>query len=297
MRKYVIFTDSSCDLSLEERKAIGIWPTVFPQDIIFNDGVINVDDPEDFYRRQETGEYAPGSLKTSSGSPDDVARILDDIIENCDKDTVIVYAGISPCMSESTANVVGSVLNEYAEKTGRRFVNIDTQSISNGLATFLQYLAQYDGDDIEDYGQKLGKHIVHLFTENDLSYSARSGRYNCIEQAATTVMGALKLSPWLYFPGNNRLSMRKPCRRGRILGEWADYYAKNVAPDNQFVRIGYGGEESRKMAEELAQRLEKKGVNREQIQFAHVGPLIGVHTGPTVLSFFFKQKGERFKQK
>jgi hypothetical protein len=38
---------------------------------------------------------------------------------------------------------------------------------------------------------------------------------------------------------------------------------------------------------------ERTDLTDEQIQLAHVSPIVGAHTGSTVLSFFFKQKGER----
>ena len=36
-KKYVIFSDSTCDLSREERIKYGIWPDVYQQSIIYND--------------------------------------------------------------------------------------------------------------------------------------------------------------------------------------------------------------------------------------------------------------------
>ena len=69
---------------------------------------------------------------------------------------------------------------------------------------------------------------------------------------------------------------------------------ENVADDNEFVRIGYGGEAELPRAEKLIRKLkERTDLTDEQIQLAHVSPIVGAHTGSTVLSFFFKQKNER----
>ena len=187
-------------------------------------------------------------------------------------------------------------INDYRDKyPDREFVYVDSRCISNGLATFLQYLVKYDGDDIETYANDLGKHIVHLFTERDLTYSAESGRYNSLERFAMRALSKLHISPWMYFPSNDKLSIEKQIYRGdKLLTEWVNYYIENVADDNEFVRIGYGGEAELPRAEKLAQRLkDRAALTDDQIQITHVSPIVGAHTGSTVLSFFFKQKGKR----
>ena len=108
-------------------------------------------------------------------------------------------------------------------------------------------------------------------------------------------LSKLKLSPWMYFPSNDKLDFQKKFRHGdTILREWVDYYIEHVADDNEFIRIGYGGSASQRRAEKLVQMLEKRaGMTRDQIQLAYVSPVVGAHTGDTVLSFFFKQRDER----
>ena len=93
-----------------------------------------------------------------------------------DFDAIIVYAGVSPYMSSGTVNTMLLAINDYRDKyPNREFVYVDSQCISNGQATFLEYLAKYNGDDIETYAHDLGKHIVHLFTERDVEESIRQG--------------------------------------------------------------------------------------------------------------------------
>lgn len=294
--KYAIFTDTTCDLTVNERKAYGIWPKMYEQHITYDGVDIDVHDPAAFYKKLEEGEYEPGRLKTSSAGGEAVAVVLDDIIEHTDHDVAIVYAGISPYMSAGSVQTVKMVMDQYAEDyPNRRFIYVDTQCISNGLGAYLQYLAKYAGDDIETYGRELGKHIVHLFTESDLRYSAKSGRYNLIQRIAMMTMSLAHLSPWMYFPSNDKLSMDGRIRKGnKILHEWVDYYLEHVADDNEFVRIGYGGAKAQERAERLVELLESRtNLSRDRIQLAYVSPIVGAHTGDTVLSFFFKQRDER----
>ena len=294
--RYAIFTDSTCDLTLEERQAYGIWPMIYEQTITYDGCDLSINNPADFYRQLENGDFKPGLLKTSSGNFGNVAKVLDDIIEKTDHDVAIVYAGISPYMSSGSVQTVRMTMDDYAERyPNRTFIYVNTQCISNGLGTFLQYLAKYDGDHIESYGEELGKHIVHLFTESNLNFSARSGRYNMVERIAMMTMTITHLSPWMYFPSNDKLSIDGRIRRGdKILHEWVDYYLEHVADDNEFVRIGYGGQKSQERAQKLVRLLgEKVGLESDKIQLAYVSPIVGAHTGETVLSFFFKQRDER----
>lgn len=296
MKKYVIFSDLTCDLTREERIKYGILPEVFTQNMDCAGKPVPHIDAEAFYKHFDNGEYPAGALKTASAGMEEAYRVLDSALDHADDDATIVYAGVSPYMSSGTVNTMLLAINDYRDKyPDREFVYVDTQCISNGQATFLEYLAKYDGDDIETYAHNLGKHIVHLFTERDLAYSAESGRFNSLERFAMKTLSKFHISPWMYFPSNDKLSIASKIRRGdKILSEWVDYFIENVADDNEFVRIGYGGEAELPRAEKLIRKLkEKTDLTDEQIQLAHVSPIVGAHTGSTVLSFFFKQKGER----
>ena len=296
MKKYVIFSDLTCDLTREERIKYGILPEVFTQNMDCAGKPVPHIDAEAFYKHFDNGEYPAGALKTSSAGMEEAYRVLDSALDHADDDAIIVYAGVSPYMSSGTVNTMLLAINDYQDKyPNREFVYVDSQCISNGQATFLEYLAQYDGDDIETYAHNLGKHIVHLFTERDLIYSAESGRFNSLERFAMKTLSKFHISPWMYFPSNDKLSIASKIYRGdKLLTEWVDYFIENVADDNEFVRIGYGGEAELPRAEKLIRKLkERTDLTDEQIQLAHVSPIVGAHTGSTVLSFFFKQKGER----
>lgn len=296
MRKYAIFTDATSDLTLAEREKYGIWPVQFEQETSYKGVAVDTSDPDAFYDKLSSGVYTPGNLKTAAASPSQAEALIEDIVNNTSDDTIIVYAGVSPNMSAGTVGAVNIALEACAEKyPDREFIYVDSRSISNGLATFLQYLARYDGDDILSYGDELGKHMIHLFTLRDLSFSAKSGRFNLLERFAMGAMTTMKLSPWMHFPSADKLCMDgTPRRADKILREWVDYYVANAADDNDFVRIGYGGREELKRAEKLIRLLkDKTDLTDEQIQLVRVGPIIGTHTGSTVLSFFFKQKDVR----
>ena len=293
---YVIFTDSTSDLTPEECKRIGVWPEIFPQEITCYGNRVDYSDYELFYQNLDNGEYPAGQLKTSGGSYGDFVAILENIIKNTESTTTIVYVSTSPFISSTTVNIGMSAISEYQEKyPERKFVYIDSHSVSGGQAIFMHYLAKYGGEDIVTYAEELGRHCVHLFTLRDFRYTQKSGRFNIIEHIAMIAMTQLKISPWMYFPYDGKLTMNGQIfRNDKILHEWVNYFNTNRADDANYVRICYGGAAEKNRAEKLAKLLHKHAnLAEDQIEVAHVGPIIASHTGSTVLAFFFKQSGDR----
>ena len=295
MENRVIFTDRCSDLSSDELKRHNLWPEAVNLHLTYNGADISPKTDDEFYDHLIDGSYAPGGLKSSSPSYADAKKVLDDIIANTPESTEIVYAGTSPFISAGTANLMRMVLDDYsAEYPNRKFTFVDTLCTSNGQGLDLQYLAAYQGDDIVSYAHDIGKHIVHLFTQRDFNYSAKSGRYAFSKRIVMLVASAVHVSPWMYFPSDDKLQTDSTIRRGdKILHEWVDYYLTNRAAPNEPIRIGYGGRTELGRAEKFIALLEAAGVQPEQIQLTHVGRAIGAHTGHTVLSFFFRQKNER----
>ena len=173
--KYVIFTDSTSDLTTDECKNIGLWPEMFMQEITCYGHPIDYSDVEQFYKRMADGEFPAGELKTASGSADGFTTILDHIIEKTDPEAAIVYASTSPFISEGTLTIGTTTMQDYQEKyPNRKFIHINSHSVSGGQAVFLRYLAKYGGEDIVEYANELSKHCIHLFTLRDFRYTRTS---------------------------------------------------------------------------------------------------------------------------
>ena len=296
MSKYVIFTDSTSDLTTTDCKQLGLWPEMYMQEITCYGDNVPYDNVEAFYTKMDNGEYPPGELKTSSSGAAGFEKILDHIIEQTENDVQIVYASTSPYISSSTVETGKAVLEEYREKyPNRRFIHINTHSVSGGQAVYMKYLSAYIGDNIASYAEDLSEHIVHLFTIHDMSYAAKSGRFNIWKSIGMKMMSSLKMMAWMYFPYEGQLTTNGHLFRGdKILHEWVNYFVENRAEDANFVRVCYGGEAEKEHAEKLVRLLKKKAdLEDDQIQFVHIGPIIASHTGSTVLAIFFKQKDNR----
>ncbi len=293
---YVIFTDLTSDLTPEECREINIWPEMFMQNITCYGKDVDCTNVEQFYANMDSGSYPAGELKTSTGSPSDLSDILDHIIAQTDPETAIVFATTSPYISPGTDRVAESVMSEYREKyPDRKFIHVNTKCVSGGEATYMHYLARYQGNNIEEYASELSKHIAHLFTIHDLRYAAKSGRFNLWQSIKATIASSLKILPWLYFPYEGQLTSNGRTFRGdKILRGWVDYFIENRAEDANYVRVCYGGSAQLEHVERLVRLLKKNAdLADDQIHLTHIGPIIASHTGSTVLALFFKQKNER----
>ena len=104
----------------------------------------------------------------------------------------------------------------------------------------------------------------------------------------------MKISPNMFFPREDKLSIAGIARGDTILNEWVNYFVQNRVDDDTIIRIAYGHHDEEARARKFVDKLKNAGAIRdEQIQYARVGSAIGAHTGPTVLSIFFRQKDDR----
>ena len=293
----VFFTDGCNDLTREERFRYGIWPDVAPLSVTVNGENVDYSDIDDFYDKLKDGTYAPGSIRTACPSPETIERLLVDIINNTPDYVNVYYLGASPYISAGTFNAHRMVMAEFAERYPmRKFVCIDTTCASNGTALASQYIAASDAEDkdIELVAEDITKHTMHLFTQRELSFSAKSGRYNTFERIALGAMEKMKISPNMFFPREDKLSIAGIARGDTILNEWVNYFVQNRVDDDTTIRIAYGHHDEEARARKFVDKLKNAGAVRdEQIQYARVGSAIGAHTGPTVLSIFFLQRDDR----
>ena len=274
--KYQIVTDVTNDLTPEELAKLNI--IAIPGHVTVDAGDLDVSDVDAFYQKLVDGVYPPGCIHTSSAS---------------------AAAAFSALASHRLA--LAECIDKYPN---RNFVFAPTYCTSNGQALCLQYLAEYDGDDMVTYAATTGKHIVHLFTEREFNYSLHSGRYEskAIKRAAN-FLEAVKFSPWMYFPSDGELQIdfSKIMRGDVVLRRWVKYYVNHrIQPADatseldQVIRIGYAHKQELPRVQRFISMIQNEtGLPDRYFQVAHIGPFVGAHTGPTCVSIFFRQDEER----
>ena len=301
--KYRIVTDVTNDLTPEELNALNI--IAIPGHASFDSTDIDISDADAFYQKLVDGTYPAGRLHTASAGVNEAYEAFERAVQETDADTTIVYASTSEYISSGTLQSHRLALSECMDNyPDRNFAFAPTYCTSNGQALCLQYLAAYDGDDIVDYAAEIGKHIVHLFTEREFTYSLLSGRYESegVKRAAK-FLESVKFSPWMYFPSNKNLQIdySKIMRGDVVLRRWVKYYMKHrIDPAaatcelDHTIRIGYAHKNELGRVQRFIKLLkDASGIDDDHIQITHVGPFVGAHTGPTCVSFFFRQNEPR----
>ena len=285
MSKFIILTDSSCDLpaAMAEEKQLEVLPlTVYVE----NDSYRNYLDGreigfKDFYQRLQT----TNNVKTSAVNQ---AQFLEIIEPLAAAGSDVLYLGFSSGLS-GTFNAGALAVNELSEKyPERKLYAVDTlcASLGQGLIVYLCWQQQQAGRSIEevrDYAEKIKLNVCHWFTVDDLMFLKRGGRVS----AATAIVGSmLSIKPVMHVDNEGHL-IKVDTARGRkasIRALVAEMEKRGTDLAGQHIFISHGDcEEDAKYLASLVR--EKCGV--KDVTINYVGPVIGAHSGPGTLALFF----------
>ena len=285
MEKYVIMTDSSCDLTQEKVDELGI--TVVPLSVLVGDKTYaNYPDGreigfKEYYDMLRNVKEA----KTSAANADLFIRSMEPILQE-GKD--ILYIGFSSALS-NTFNASRMAAEELMAKyPERKVIVVDSLSASLGQGLLVYHTAKEaeKGLTIEEtakFVEDTKLKLCHWFTVDDLFHLKRGGRVS----SATAVLGtALGIKPVLHVDNGGRLiNMSKA--RGRkasitaLMRKVAES-AINGAEQTIFISHGDCIGDAEKLAD-----LVRKEVGAKDIFINYVGPVIGAHSGPGTLAIFF----------
>ncbi len=277
MEKVKIVTDSTCYLSQDvvEKYDILVVPltvrfgeTTFKEHVDIND--------DELYERLRKGELPD----TTQPSPEDFASVYKPLL---DKGYSIISIHISIGIS-GTINSANAA--KEALKTDKIWI-FDSKFTSLGLGFQIMEIARmlYDeGKSLKEVLNEipnLSNHMNIFFLVGDLFYLARLGRIG----KAKAVMGTIiKIKPILYFDNGvvNVLEQPRTMKKGkeRMIELVKDITAKKGL---KYITITWG--DNKEEAEEYKALCEKEfGI---KIPLTRLGPIIGTHVGPDVLSIHF----------
>ncbi len=286
MSEYVIITDSACDIKPELLKE---WGVPFCSLTFRFDGnekeYSNFDmTADEFYQKMREG----GCAKTAAASVGVFELTFEEHLKE-GKD--VLYLGFSSGLS-TTYNSGRLAAEELKEKyPDRKIIAVDTLSASAGfgLLLYLTLKKKQEGASIEEaaeFAEKTKFNLCHWFTVDDLEYLKRGGR---ISPTVAFVGNVLGIKPVLHMDNEGHLINVTKVRGRRTaiqaLAQKYDELALDTKSGTLFISHG----DCLADAEYLASIIkEKHGVGVEII--TDVGPVIGAHTGPGVLAFFFVGK-------
>ena len=285
MADYVILTDSSCDLPAELADQMQL--TVLPLTVDMDGKLYRnyLDGREigfhEFFEQVVTAK----SAKTSAVTSEQFMEVLEPL---CQAGVDVLYLAFSSGLS-GTYNSGAIAMRELGEKyPERKLYAVDSlcASLGEGLFVDLCHEKKEAGmtiDELRDYAESLKLHICHWFTVNDLMFLKRGGRVS----AATAIVGSvLSIKPVMHMDNEGHL-IKVDVARGRkasLRALVAKMEKLATDPEKQRVYICHG--DCLQDAEYVASLVrEKFGIT--DIRINYVGPVIGAHTGPGVVSLFF----------
>ena len=286
MNRFVLHTDSACDLTPE---LLAEWGVEYASlTFRFDDSdteYANGDMPAaDFYAKMRAGGVAKTAAVNTESFRASFAKTLE---RGCD----VLYLGFSSGLSttyNSARLAAESLRTLYPD---RKICTVDTLAASagQGLLLYLALQKQRSGATVEEtaaYVEGIRLKLDHWFTVDDLVYLKRGGR---VSPTVAFVGNALGIKPVMHMDDEGHLvNVTKVRGRKTAVAALADKYgelADDLAGGTVFISHGDCMQDAKMLAEMLQTRF---GATVEVI--ADVGPVIGAHSGPGTLALFFVGK-------
>lgn len=284
MQDYVLFTDSTTDLSpalIEEMDAV-----VMPLSFTLNDKSYqnHPDGREmpmaDFYTALRSG----GTSTTSQLTMETLRKAFAPVLEQ-GKD--VLYLAFSSGLSGTYQTACITAQDLMEEYPGRRVVCVDTlqASMGEGLLTFEAALLRKQGkslDEVAAYVRTQGQSYCAWFTVEDLMFLKRGGRVSGAAAVAGTLLG---IKPVLHVDREGKLiPMEKVRGRRASLDALVKHYKDGVLDKTGTVFISHG--DCLADAQYVADKIRAIGAGR--IELNMIGPVIGAHSGPGTVALFYR---------
>lgn len=286
MREYVIFSDSSCDISPELLKEWGVVCI----DLTFRADGSNLDftqadvSNKEFYDNMRDGTV----YRTSAANSESIKKAFERVLKE-GKD--IFYLGFSSGLSGTVG--AGKLAAEQLAPIypDNRIIVIDSlcASAGEGLLLYFAVEAKRRGGSIDEVEAEVNSklpRLCHWFTVEDLVYLKRGGR---VSATAAFFGGMLNIKPVLHVDNDGLLiPMLKVRGRNASLKAMAKKFSEmalDPAGCTYFISHGDSIEDAKKLESMIAN---EHGNHAKLI--TDIGPVIGAHSGPGTIALFFEGK-------
>ena len=287
MAKYQIFTDSSCDLSTELRKANNIEYFYFG---LVVDGVeYKADlDWKDYSQEEFYGWLSAGKkVKTTQVSMEEVLTKVRPYFE---KGIDIIYIGCSSALTGSM-NLFELAKQQLLEEfPDRKMIGVDSLAAACTLGMMVLDAAkeQMKGLSIEELQQWVldNRFFYNQFaTVDTLTYLKAAGRIKGAAAFFGNIMGVKPI--FISDRKGNNLTINKVKGTKASLNELFEDVKNAMVPGvTEEIFIGQGMAQDR--AELLKKRVEDELHIKATVQW--IGPIVGTTCGPGVIATFCKGK-------
>ena len=284
MAEYVIFTDSTTDLTPElvAEMDVQVLPMRFMLD---GKEYRNYPDnrelsPKEFYDKLRAGSMSTTSQINSASFIEAFTPVLE-----AGKD--ILYVAFSSGLSgtyQSACLAAEDLREQFPERT---IECVDTlqASMGEGLVAYTAAMLKKDGMSLAELAAWLRENVQRFcawFTVDDLMFLKRGGRLSGVAAVAGTLLG---IKPVLHVdPDGHLIAMEKVRGRKASLDGLVRHFetsAENHADQTVFISHGDCLEDCQYVADKI------KAFGVKRICIGTIGPVIGAHSGPGTVALFF----------
>lgn len=282
---YQIITDATADLSLE--LLVGLPPLeIIPMEVTVDgktysfgmDGNIS---PRQFYALLKEGRFAT----TSQINPQTYTQYFEKYLR---QGIDVLYLGFSSGLSSTLLSAEMSIIELREKYPERKILCIDTLAAApgEGLLVRTALEKQASGIGIDELAQWILKNrlkLCHWVTVDTFTHLHHGGRVS----ASSAAMGTLlQIKPVLHMNNEGKLEAReKPRGRKAAAKQLIAKLEAGWDPTiSDTIFIGHG--DAHTAAEELKEQVIQLFPNAV-VHICDIGPIIGAHTGPGVLTVFY----------
>lgn len=284
MNKYVIISDTTCDLpaSYISENNIEIIPLCYSiDDVIYGDETDLT--PSEFYDKMREGKMPT----TMAGNQVTIEKLFRKYLDD-GYDILNLAFSSALSSSYSTCVMVGKELQ--AEYPDRKIIVIDTlaASLGEGLIVYTANELKKSGKSLDEVAEYISAHLMnftHRFTVDDLFHLHRGGR---VSKTAAVLGTMINVKPILNVDSEGRLiPVSKVRGRKRALSSLVDDMAeliKGHEDENKTIFIGHGDCED---DANYVAKLVTEHFGYTDFVIDYICPTIGAHTGPGIVALFF----------
>ncbi|MFL0251977.1 DegV family protein [Clostridium neuense] len=287
----VLLIDSSCDLPLEfieksNIETIGLMCHFKGNE--YEDDFGKTLKYEEFYNAMRSGEK-PSTSQINS------YRFHEKFKEIIEKGKEVVYLAFDSAISgtfDSAQIAKMQILDEYPNVSIKIF---DTKcaSIGEGLVNYYAWRALEDGktgEDIINWAKENCNNMNHWFMVESLFHLKRGGRLSMSKAVVGTL---LSIKPIIFMDENGELINVVNIRGRKKAIRFLVDKLKERGNDFENMVVGISHGDCLTDAEYLRDII-KDELKVKEVIINHVGPVIGSHVGPGMLSLcFFSNKGRK----
>ena len=283
---YQITADSGCDLSLEKCTERGVIPYKMPFTM---DGKPMIDGmTEESFREFYDLMRAGGIARTSQINPGEFTEFWRPLAEAGKN---VLHISLAAAISGSCYNARSAAAMLMEEYPGWTCRVVDSANASAGFGLVVLRAADNrdKGMELEANAREL-ESIIHnvnsIFTTNDLTYLYRGGR---VSKTAAAFGTALKIVPIMHLDYEGHLEVWQKVRGDKqcfkkVLKDIKEL-VENAGEQTLIVSEADAPEKAREYGAALVAEC-----GFRDVFYTHIGPIIGAHTGPGLISVFFVGK-------